>query len=86
MGDIMNRLIIYEYINRLKKEDIIKYCNIKDIDIKDYELDIIYRYIKTNYKRFFNDPISILDEVKSKVSDKTFKEIVVLYDKYKDRL
>lgn len=82
----MNRLFIYEYINRLRYEDLVNFCSYKNINISDSELQIIYSYIKNDYKRFFNDPMMVLNEVKSKVSDNTFKEIMLLYDKYKDKI
>ena len=80
---MMNRLIIYEYINKLKYEDIVSFCNYKGINVSKNEIDIIYDYIKHDYKRFFNDPMGVLNEVKVKVSDNTFNEIMILYDKYK---
>jgi len=79
----MNRLIIYEYINRLKYEDIVSFCNYKGININKNDLDIVYKYIKNDYKRFFNSPISVLEEVKEKVNTDTYKEIMTLYNKYK---
>ena len=79
----MNKLIIYQYINRLGKEDIVRYCNIHGIMVNEYDLDIVYYYIKNEYKRFFNDPLGVLNEVKYKVSDYTYNEIMKLYDKYK---
>lgn len=79
----MNRLIIYEYINRLKRDDIVNFCKYKGINVLDYEIDIVYSYIKNDYKRFFNNPSEVLNEVKTKVSDETFNEIMILYDKYK---
>ena len=82
----MNRLLIYEYINRLRRDDIIKFCNIKGININDNDIDIIYSYIKNDYKRFFDNPIIVLNEIKNKVSDTTFKVILVLYDKYKNKI
>ena len=82
----MNRLFIYEYINRLRREDIIKFCNIKGIKLQDDELDIIYNCIKNDYKRFFSNQMEVLSEIKTKISDNTFKEIMKLYDKYKDKI
>lgn len=79
----MNRLIVYEYINRLKYEDLISFCNYKGINVSKKDLDIVYNYIKTDYKRFFNNPMKVLEEVKCKVDENTFKEIMILYDKYK---
>ena len=83
---MMNRLFIYEYINRLRYEDVVNFCNYKNIIVSDSELQVIYNYIKNDYKRFFNDPMVVLNEVKNKVSDNTFKEIMFFYDKYKNKI
>jgi len=79
----MNRLIIYQYINRLRKEDIVRYCNSHGIFVDNNDLDVVYDYVKNDYKRFFNDPMNVLNEVKYKVSDYTYNEIMKMYDKYK---
>jgi len=79
----MNRLIIYQYINRLSKEDIVRYCNSHGIFVDNNDLDVVYDYVKNDYKRFFNDPMNVLNEVKYKVSDYTYNEIMKMYDKYK---
>lgn len=79
----MNRLIIYQYINRLRKEDIVRYCNSHGIFVNNNDLDVVYDYAKNDYKRFFSDPMGVLNEVKGKVSDYTFGEIMKMYDKYK---
>ena len=81
---MMNKLFIYEYINRLKKEDIVSFCNVKGINVNDKDLNVVYNYIKNDYKRFFNDPLVVLDEVKTLVSNYTYNEIIKLYDKYKN--
>lgn len=80
----MNKLIIYQYINRLRKEDIVNYCNIYGINVDENDLNVVYHYVKNEYKRFFNDPMGVLNEVKCKVSDYTYDEIIKLYDKYKN--
>lgn len=82
----MNKLIVYQYINKLRREDIVNFCNIKGFMVSDKEIDTIYNYIKNDYKRFFDNPDSVLNEVKNKVSDKTFNEILILYDKYKNKI
>lgn len=79
----MNRILIYEYINRLRKEDIINYCDRKNIFINDNEIDIIYSYIKNDYKRFFNDPDDVINEIKDRVSMYAYGELIKLYNKYK---
>ena len=82
----MNKIFIYEYINRLKRDDIIKFCNYKNISIQDNEIDTLYSYIKNDYKRFFNNPEDVLNEIKTKVSNNTYKEIISLYNQYKNQI
>lgn len=82
----MNKLIIYEYINRLRREDIVKFCVIKGIDASDSEIDVVYNYIKRDYKRFFNNPDVVLSEIKNDVSGNTFSIIMELYNKYKNKI
>ena len=79
----MNRLIIYQYINRLRKEDIINYCNSKGISVNNKDLDVVYGYIKNDYKRFLDNPSVVLNEVKGLVSSYTYNEIIRLYERYK---
>ena len=79
----MNKLIIYQYINRLRKVDIVNYCNIHEISVNNDDLDVVYDYVKNEYKRFFDNPNIILNEIKPKVSDYTYNEIIKLYNKYK---
>ena len=79
----MNKLLIYEYINRLKRDDIVNFCKIKGFLVNDNDIDVVYGYVKNDYKRFFNNPIEILEEVKGIVSDNAYNIILELYDKYK---
>jgi hypothetical protein len=45
----MNKLIILNYINKLKKEDIYNFSLKENIELNDNELDIIYDYIKNDF-------------------------------------
>ena len=82
----MNKILIYEYINRLKRDDIVKFCNYKNINLSNNEIDMLYGYIKNDYKRFFNNPEEVLNEIKNKVSNNTYIEIIKLYDQYKNKI
>lgn len=79
----MNKLIIYEYINRIRRQDIINFSKMRGVELSNEELEIIYYYVKNEYKRFFNNPLEVLNEVSEKVSSNTYKEIVNLYNTYK---
>ncbi|MBQ8218929.1 MAG: hypothetical protein IJZ79_04180 [Bacilli bacterium] len=82
----MNKLFIYEYINKITKENIYNYGLNQGINLEKKDLDIIYYYVKNEYKRFFNNPEDILLEVKDKLSNNTYNKILQLYNKYKNML
>ena len=83
---MMNKLILYQYINRIKKEDIIMFGIKQGIVIKQKETDLIYNYIKNDYERIINNPMNIIIEIKDKVSEAVYQKILELYDKHKDIL
>ena len=78
--------MLYQYINKVKKDDIIKYCLKQKIDITNNELDIIYNYIKNDYVRIIDNPIEVIDEIKDKINNNLYNKIIELYDKYKNVL
>ncbi len=80
----MYKKIIYNYINNIKKEDIIYYSIKEGIILSKYEIDIIYDYIKNKYLSIIDNPNKILTEIKEKVSNETYHKLLELYDKYKD--
>lgn len=83
----MNIYLIEEYINRLKKEDIVKFSLKQGIVLESNEIDIIYEYIKSNYKTIiYGNPKDILLEIKEKVSYLTYNKIENLYIKFKDKI
>ena len=81
----MNIYMITEYINKLKKEDINNYAQKQGIKLDKEELDIVYNYIKTNYKNIIYYPIEkTLSEIKYKVNPLTYTKIEELITKYKN--
>ena len=81
----MNIYMITEYINKLKKEDINNYAQKQGIKLDKEELDIVYNYIKTNYKNIIYYPIEkTLSEIKYKVKQLTYTKIEELITKYKN--
>lgn len=74
---------IYQYINKLKKEDIQNFALKQNFELESYELDLIYYYIKNKYIDFFNNPSKVLEEISNKVRPITYNKINELYNKFK---
>ena len=83
----MNIYLIEEYVNRLNKNDINNFALKQGIILDNNEIDIIYEYIKNNYKTIiYGNPKDILLEIKSKVKPLTYNKIESLYIKFKDKI
>ena len=67
----MNKLIIYKYIDRIRKIDIMNYGIKEGIDLNDEEINLIYFYIKNRYMDFFFFFYNV------------YSKIIELYNKYK---
>ena len=79
----MNKLIIYKYIDRIRKIDIMNYGIKEGIELNDEEINLIYFYIKNRYMDFFNNPADIFREIEGNVRDNVYSKIIELYNKYK---
>ena len=79
----MNKLLIYQYINKLTKEDIKKYSLSQNINLTNNELDILYDYIKQKTNKILNNPEKVFNEIKDKISIPVYNKIIELYNKYK---
>lgn len=79
----MYKLLLKNYIEKLKKEDIIKYIENNNYCISNKEIDIIYFYIKNYWEDFYNNKEEIWNKLKNDVSDNTYIEIRKLFQKYK---
>ena len=79
----MNKLIIYKYIDRIRKIDIMNYGIKEGIELNNEEINLIYFYIKNRYMDFFNNPDDIFKEIEGNVRDNVYSKIIELYNKYK---
>ena len=80
---MFDKNIIYEYIKRIKKEDIYNYGIKEKIKLSNNEIDIIYDYINNRYNDIIDNPNNTLLEIKDKLNIKTYNKLLELYDKYK---
>ena len=83
----MNRFIIKKYINKITKDDIVRYAYKQNINISDRDVQVIYYYIKHKSHYFFDGHYDlIMDEIKDKVSPIVYQKIRELYDEYKNKI
>ena len=76
----MNKLIIYKYIDRIRKIDIMNYGIKEGIELNDEEINLIYFYIKNRYMDFFNNPDDVFREIEGNVRDNVYSKIIELYN------
>lgn len=82
----MNKFLIFEYIKRLRKEDIISFSINQGIELPDSDLETIYYYLKNEVPRFLNNHEEILNELKIKLTPNTYNYTINLYNQYKNYL
>ena len=78
----MYKQLLKGYIEKLKKEDIIKYIENNNYQVSDKEIDAIYFYIKNYWEDFFDNKQETWEKLKKDVSENTYLEIIKLYQKY----
>ena len=85
----MNIFFIERYIQKIKKDDIYNFAYSEGINLTLEELDTLYTHLKTYHKQFLRDKntrLSLLNELKSKVSSKVSNKLDELYNTYKDKI
>lgn len=83
----MYDFLIKKYIERLTKDDITKYALKEGITLTAKETDIIYDYIKKDWRTFYyGNPRAQLDELKQLLSKETYKKIENLYIETKRKI
>lgn len=78
--------IIHSYVNKLTKDDIVRFANQNNIQLAEEEVNIIYTEIKNNWRQLLNDPNPIFNKIKNQVSPSTYQNIIYFYDLYSKKL
>lgn len=79
----MNKQLIQQYINKLKKEDIIIFSQKQGINLTNNELDLIFYKIKDNPENILNNPLKEINSIKDNISINVYNKLIEIYDKYK---
>lgn len=84
----MNQVLLEKYINKLTIKHVIDYASNQGIILKNNEADIIYNFIKKNYKKLYNENYSeeIIKELKCSLSYNTYDKINSLYKEAKEKI
>ena len=85
----MNQVFIINYIKKMQKHDIYKIAYNKGIILSDDEVNIIFDYIKKNYRHFFNGSINyddIKNDAKKFLSSDNYKKFLSFYNQYMDKI
>jgi len=78
--------LINEYVNRMTINDVNKFALQNGINLKDEELNLIFNYIKNDWRTIcFGNPRAILDDLKNKLDCNSYSKIENLYMFFKNR-
>ena len=84
----MNSIFLEKYINKLTVKNIIDYAKNQKITLKNNEADIIFNFIKKNYKKLYEKEYSedLIKELKCSLSFNTYEKIKLLYKEAKEKI
>ena len=82
----MMEKMINSYVNKLTKNDIIKFADKNNITLTKDEIDIIFNTIKKDWQALLHNPNKVFNNIKSKVSLNTYNNIIYFYDLYSKKL
>ncbi len=78
--------IIKNYIDKISINDINRFANKYDIILNNDELNLIYKYIKKDWKTIiYGNYNSILNDLKSKIDINKYNKIEKLFYKFKSK-
>ncbi len=78
--------VIKNYIQNLKKEDIISFCKKNNLTLNNDELNYIFNNLKQNFEYIYDNQSEFLTGLKNNLSNNNYKELEGYYYKYKNYL
>lgn len=82
----MKELIIKNYIDKLTIQDIEKFATNNNLMLSNQEYEYLYKVIKDKwYQLIFGNPKSVFNELEKHLSQDTYKQVLLLYQTYKDK-
>lgn len=78
--------LILKYINNLTKNDIMLLASSNNIKLNNDEVDIIYNYIKKDYKiLLYGNSEPIFNDLKNKINYDSYEKIKYFFNFYKKK-
>lgn len=71
--------VLKNYVDRLKREDIVNYAIKKNILLDKNELEVVYHNIKTRFKDIYDDGLKVIEENKNSLKETTYRKLKELY-------
>ncbi len=82
--------LVINYTKKITKDDINNFALSQNIELKDYETEVIYDQIKNNIQNLINNTDYEISKIKDKLEHTTYlkiQELISFYkNKYKDYL
>ena len=75
--------LLKNYVDRLKKEDIVNFAIKKNILLDKNELEVVYHNIKTRFKDIYDDGLKVIEENKNSLKETTYRKLKELYENIK---
>ena len=75
--------VLKNYVDRLKKEDIVNFAIKKNILLDKNELEVVYHNIKTRFKDIYDDGLKVIEENKNSLKETTYRKLKELYENTK---
>ena len=75
--------LLKNYVDRLKKEDIVNFAIKKNIFLDKKELEVVYHNIKTRFKDIYDDGLKVIEENKNSLKETTYRKLKELYENIK---
>ena len=75
--------VLKNYVDRLKREDIVNYAIKKNILLDKNELEVVYHNIKTRFKDIYDDGLKVIEENKNSLKESTYRKLKELYENTK---
>lgn len=75
--------VLKNYVDRLKREDIVNFAIKRNILLDKNELEVVYHNIKTRFKDIYDDGLKVIEENKNSLKETTYRKLKELYENTK---